>query len=271
MNIKKVIKNICPKFLNKYAISLFRDVRLSRYRIDELLHSKGMQYYCPCCKLKINAFVKADYLDPKIFNPKRYKNTKQDVLCPACMSLPRHRILAAWFEEHKEVIQAKKTLYFAPEYSMMLWMKRNGISLTTADLFNDADIKLDIQNTGLLEESYDVIICNHVLEHVDDYKTALTEMQRVLRSGGSFICSFPMDPNIDLVDEDDGVKTAKERLEKFGQIDHKRVFGMNAGRLLEEAGFSVKTINGEECSDEILPVVGPAGYDMNVIFCCYKN
>ena len=90
---------------------------------------------------------------------------------------------------------------------MMLWMGRNGISVTTADLYHDADLKLDIEDTKLPEASYDLIVCNHVLEHVNDYRRALKEVYRILVPGGSLLCSFPMDPNIEYVDEDPDVKT----------------------------------------------------------------
>ena len=58
---------------------------------------------------------------------------------------------------------------------------RHGVSCTSADLFTEADLQLDIQDTGLASESYDFIFCNHVLEHVDDYRSALQEVHRVLR------------------------------------------------------------------------------------------
>ena len=265
---KTTLKGLCPRRFQRMATSLFRKTRVLKHRVDESLHSQEMKYRCPCCGLKIRGFVKADYLDAEHYNPERYKHTRQDVLCPSCMSLPRHRILASWFEKHKVLLRNKKILYFAPEYSMLLWMKRNGINVATADLFNEADLKIDIQDTGLKSESYDVVICNHVLEHVDDFRIALSEVRRVLRSGGFFICSFPMDPHIDLVEEDPGVRTDRERFERFGQFDHKRIFGMNVGQLLENSGFNVEIISGHDYPDEILPVVGPADYDMNILFCC---
>ena len=153
---------------------------------------------------------------------------------------------------------------------MTLWMRRNEVSHKTADLYKEADLKLDIQATGLQDESNDVIICNHVLEHVDDFKLALREMYRILRSGGSLICSFPMDPKVDLIDEDPSIQTAEERLLRFGQDDHKRVFGMKSDRLLLDAGFSVEIINGEDYPGIILPVVGPADYDMSILLRCTK-
>jgi len=140
----------------------------------------------------------------------------------------------------------------------------------TADLYAKADIKIDIQQTGLPDESYDVIVCNHVLEHVDNFRIALNEMYRILRTNGSFICSFPMDPKIEYLDEDPSVRTGEERIIRFGQKDHKRVFGMKAERFLEETGFIVKKIDGKYYPEEILPVVGPADYDINLLFHCIK-
>ena len=270
MSFKTTIKHICPRFLQKTATTLYRQRRILKYRKDEIRNPEDMKYYCPCCGLKIRDFIEADYLDAEHFNPDRYKNARQDVLCPACMSLPRHRILAAWLNKHQKIIQGKRVLYFAPEYSMMLWMNRNGMSYTTADLYNTADIRLDIQATGLSDASYDMIICNHVLEHVDDFRVALKEMYRILKPMGSFICSFPMDMNVDGVDEDPEIRTDEERYKRFGQSDHKRVFGLNADRLLKAVGFTVEIINGGVYPKEILPVIGPADYDMNRLFHCLK-
>ena len=153
---------------------------------------------------------------------------------------------------------------------MMRWMKRHQIACTTADLYQKADLKIDIQNTGLPDQTWDFIICNHVLEHVEDFRKALKELYRILKPGGHLICSFPMDPKIEIVDEADPSEalTPEECLRRFGQADHLRVFGMKAELLLEEAGFRVERISGETCPPEIQPVVGPADYDMNWLFDC---
>lgn len=264
---QKTMKQKCPKCLRKVLSWGRKHFKIVRYKLRALLHPQKMQYYCPCCGIRFREFVAGDYKErPKRFNPERYEHTRQDVLCPVCRALPRHRILALWSEEHKQLLKSAKILYFAPEYSMMKWMKKNGVSCTTADLFSKADLKLDIQATGLPDDSYDVIICNHVMEHVDDFRKALREMHRILRPGGSFICSFPMDPKVELLDEDENVLTEEEMLKRFGQNDHKRVFGMKADQFLTEAGFDVVRIDGKDYPDEILPVVGPADYDMNVLF-----
>ena len=112
-------------------------------------------------------------------------------------------------------------------------------------------------------------MCNHVLEHVEDFRVALREVWRVLRPGGSLICSFPMDSNVELLDEGPSASD-EERLLRFGQNDYLRVFGMGASRLLKEDGLEVEEIRGEDCPDKIAPVIGPADYDANVLFRCVK-
>lgn len=267
----QICKRICPKRLRKPLGAMLRKIRFLWYKVYMYIFPGKAVYRCPCCGLKLRSFVAGGYIDhPEVYNPKRYENTRQDVICPACYALPRHRILAAWCEAHIDELRCARILYFAPEYSMMLWMKRNGLTCTTADLNASADLRLDIQNTGLPDESYDAIICNHVLEHVDDFRAALREVYRILRRGGTFICSFPMDVHLELLDEEPEIQTDEGRLRRFGQIDHQRVFGMKADRFLEEAGFVVKRIAGDDWPDEILPVVGPADYDMNILFKCVK-
>ena len=271
MSVKKLFMKACPKSLIIPAQTAFYKSKAVERRLDMILFPQSMKYYCPCCGLRLRSFVQGSYQDyPGRINSYRYENTRQDVLCPACKSLPRHRILASWFNEHEEELKYEDILYFAPDISEAKWMKRNSVKYTSADLYKEADLKLDIQDTKLPDESYDIIIANHVLEHVDDFRLALSEMYRILKHGGSFICSFPMDPKIELLDEDPCVTTPEERLRRFGQNDHKRVFGMKADQFLLEAGFMVERIDGKEYLDEILPVVGPADYDMNVLFRCMK-
>ena len=207
--LKRAIKKVCPAPLIKPAVVVLYWFRYYRCRIERLLFPNKIKGCCPCCGMMFENFVAGPFLNrPERFNPSRYEQTKQDVLCPDCRSLPRHRMLALWFEKHMELLCKADILYFAPGRSERVWLKRNRISCVTADLYSQGvDLKIDIQNTGLLDQSYDIIICNHVLEHVDDFRKALKEMYRILRPGGSFICSFPMDPNVELLDEDPSVRT----------------------------------------------------------------
>ena len=262
------IKEFIPQGIKEALYRARNRIITIKLKADSKLRGHKLKYYCPCCDIRLRSFVNGGYdKRPSFYNPERYKNTNQDIQCPICISFPRHRILARWMEKHKGIIYGE-ILYFAPEKGISLWLKRNGIEYTTADLFKKADLKIDIENTGLLDASYDIIIANHVLEHVDDFRKALKEMYRILRPNGCFICSFPMDPKVELLDEEEEPLTPEERLRRFGQNDHKRVFGMKADKFLTEAGFDVETIRGEDYPEEILPVVGPADYDMNILFCC---
>ena len=271
-SLKQSVLKSCSKSLIERVITVRRTIRRILLRADMFFHPQEMKWHCPCCNLKFRRFTKGNFREkPNRFNSQRYEHTRQDILCPSCRALPRHRILAAWCDEHLDLLKSSRILYFAPEHSMMLWMKRNKISCTTADLYKKADLKLDIQSTGLADNSYDVIFCNHVLEHVDDFRSALKEMYRIMKPNGHFICSFPMDPKIELLDEDPEVQTNADRIKRFGQSDHKRVFGMKADQFLTETGFTVNTISGETFPEEILPVVGPADYDNNCLFDCVKH
>ena len=267
---KIAMKKKCPRGLWRAMVSCYRKLMYLKYKTIMTFSSEELPFYCPCCGLRVKNFVEGDYKGlPEFYDLSLFENIRQDILCPACGSLPRHRILADWCGIHKELLMSKDILYFAPERGMTTWMKKNRIRYTTADLFDPrADMKLDIQNTGLEGNSYDVIICNHVLEHVDDYMTALIEIKRILRKDGLFICSFPVNPAIDLVDEDSSVTTEQGRLRRYGQSDHIRLFGINAGCFMEKAGFEVSMINGDDSPYDIVPVTGPCAYDINRLYLC---
>ena len=270
-SFKGIYRKVLPAKLRVQIRKLIHKIRAGWFRAQEILFPEQMKLYCPCCNTRLRRFAAGNYLGhPELYDPDRYRNTRQDVICPVCGALPRHRILATWCKDHIEELRQVSILYFAPEQSMMSYMKRNGISCTTADLYNQADVKTDIQETGFPGESWDVIICNHVLEHVDDFRVALKELYRILRPGGRLICSFPMDPKVDLVEEGTINMTTEERIRRFGQHDHQRVFGMHAYLLLSEAGFEVGIISGEDCPEDILPVIGPGNYDINCLSDCRK-
>ena len=228
--------------------------------------------YCPCCGRHFERFNDERYYeDDKHYDPARFSNSRQDVICDCCRSAPRHRIIASWCDKNAGLLKKSKILYFAPELSMMLWFKRQGIRVVTADLYDRrADRKLDITSTGLPSGSEDIVFCNHVLEHVSDYSAALLELNRIIRKGGMLIISFPIDLELDSVLEEK-TSSEKDRIRLFGQYDHLRVFGKNSKAVLENAGFFVDTINISDMSDDIVPVTGPADYDTNMIFCCVKK
>ena len=261
------IKRLFRRIYNK-LISISKNIKC---RADMILFPDKTVFSCPCCGMKFRGFTSGGFKDkPFRYDIARYEHTPQNVICPICNSLPRHRILALWCNKHKRLLRSSDILYFAQEPSIKKWMRRNKVTCTTADYYQAADLKLDIQSTELPDESYDIIICNHVLEHVKDFRKALKEVYRILRKGGYFICSFPIDPQIELLDEDSTIVTEEERKKRFGQVDHLRVFGRHSEQFLKEAGFEVMKIKGSQCPKEIMPVVGPGDYDWNELFWARK-
>ena len=101
-------------------------------------------------------------------------------------------------------------------------------------------------------------------------KKALRELYRILKPGGKPICSFPIDEGYETLIEDSDADGG-ERIARFGQIDHLRVFGRDSEQILNMAGFKVSRIEGVESDESIMPVIGPADYDVNYLFLCEKE
>ncbi len=246
---------------------------VARYRVEGFLIPDGhVECYCPCCEMPLRAWAVARWSEqPDKFDVRRFAGVPQDVVCPVCASVPRGRIIVWHLGQHPELAWGKKILHFAPERGVLSWLRHWGFDVTTADLFGDADLKLDLCDIDLPDGSYDIAICNHVLAHVADWRRALAELRRVLSPGGLLICSFPIDQQYETVYENADVVTAADRVAHFGAHDHLRVFGAASATLLVEAGFEVEVISGADCPDAIRPVVGPADYDSDQIFFCRKQ
>jgi ubiquinone/menaquinone biosynthesis C-methylase UbiE len=117
----------------------------------------------------------------------------------------------------------------------------------TADLESPlATLHFDVQQIPLEDESFDIIICNHLLEHVESDHKALTELYRVMRHGGWGIILSPMDESREVTFEDDSITDEAERTRIFGQYDHRRIYGRDYAKRLAEAGFEVYDENYRE-------------------------
>ena len=165
--------------------------RVANWAVPVLsLAYKGRGRECPICKAHYRKFMPYGYTDA---------GSRENALCPSCLSLERHRLLWLWLQKQSNLFETHpRILHIAPEVCLMrrfrkLYKECPG-QYITADLESPlADLKMDIQAIPLADQSVDVIFCNHILEHVADDRLAMREMYRVMRNGGWGVMLSPVD------------------------------------------------------------------------------
>ena len=180
------------------------------------------------------------------FLPYGYENVRENVLAPGTLSLERHRLFWLYLTQETPFFSATlKVLHFAPEQAFLKRFKKlKNIEYTTTDLHSPiADVKADICNLPFENDSFDVILCNHVLEHIPDDNTAMQELYRVMKPGGWGIFQIPQDLNREKTFEDDSITDKKERAQIFGQYDHVRIYGRDYFDKLRKIGFQVSEVD----------------------------
>ena len=179
--------------------------------------------------LKGNKFT--DPIDGKRFKtflPYGYGKQRNNVLSPSTLSLERHRLLWLYLKNETKFFSEKlRVLHFAPEQAFYKrFRKMSNLDYVTTDLNSPlADVKADICNLPFKDNEFDVILCNHVLEHIPDDTKAMQELYSVLKVGGMGVFQIPQDLNRKTTFEDDSITDKKERAKIFGQYDHVRVYG----------------------------------------------
>jgi len=188
------------------------------------------------------------YTDPidgrsyRKFLPYGYEVVRENVLAPGTLSLERHRLCWLYLTRKTDLfVKPQKLLHFAPEQAFLKRFKKlEHLDYTTTDLNSPiADVKADICDLPFDDESFDFIICNHVLEHIPDDTKALSELFRVLRTGGTAILQVPYKASLDRTLEDPSITDPAERQKIFGQYDHVRLYGLDYFDKLSDAGFKV--------------------------------
>lgn len=197
-------------------------------------------------------FKGTEYTDPidgksfRTFLPYGYVNPRDNVLSPSTLSLERHRLLWLFLQSNTNFFTANlKVLHFAPEQAFYKRFRDlDNLEYTTTDLNSPlADVEADICNLPFKDNSYDVILCNHVLEHIPDDRKAMQELFRVLKPGGWGIFQIPQDLNRAITFEDNSITDRKERAAIFGQYDHVRIYGRDYFDKLRKVGFNVEEVN----------------------------
>ncbi len=202
------------------------------------LFLRGKGFTCPLCGKRFRKMLPYGYVTPR-----------ENALCPSCLSLERHRLLWLWLERESSLLHSHpRLLHIAPEVCLMKHLTKHyrpcAEHYVTADLESPlADLHFDVQQIPLADNSFEVVICNHLLEHVADDRKALGELFRILRPGGWGILLSPIDYRLQTTLEDDSITDPAERTRLFGQYDHRRAYGRDYADRLREAGFEAEEID----------------------------
>ena len=218
-------------------------------------------------------YLKGDtYTDPidgnsfRKFLPYGYSKQRKNALSPSTLSLERHRLMWLFLKNETSFFTSSKkikTLHIAPEQCFLkIFKKQKNLDYITSDLESPiADVKADICNLPFKDDSFDVVFCNHVLEHIPDDKKAMQELFRVLKKGGFGVFQIPQDMSRENTFEDASITDKEERTKIFGQYDHVRVYGRDYFNKLRSVGFKVEEV-------EYTQRITPEELDR---FCLMKN
>lgn len=228
--IKSLISWALKRIPRKY-LQLFSHFVL---RVMSLFY-RGNKVQCPICEAQFRKFLPYGRV------------SRENALCPSCLSLERHRLLWLFLKKETNFFEAPlKMLHIAPELCFIdRFEALDNLDYTTADIESPlAKVKMDIHDIPFQAESFDVIFCNHVLEHVRDDHRAMTEMRRVLKPGGWAILQIPIfHPLKATTYEDASITDPKAREKAFGQDDHVRMYGLDYPDRIKAAGFEVKEVD----------------------------
>lgn len=209
-------------------------IRLSFvFRIFSPILYAGNKVECPVCEKSFSKFLS---YGSKVAQ-------RDNALCPNCLSLERHRLLWLYLNTKTDFFTApKRVLHIAPEQCFHgRFKKLKNLDYITGDLFSPlADYKFDLHDIPFKDNEFDIILCNHVLEHVKDDHRCMTELHRVLRPGGFAILQVPIDYNREVTYEDPTITSEEDREKHFWQKDHVRLFAKDYPQKLAAAGFIVK-------------------------------
>lgn len=190
----------------------------------------GNAVQCPVCDKHYKKFLPYGRIHPR-----------ENALCPNCLSLERHRLIWVYLQQQTDFFKnKKKILHIAPEACFInRFEKIHGNGYITADIESPlAKVKMDIHQIPFEANTFDVVLCNHVLEHVQDDIKAMSEIHRVLKPGGFAILQIPFfNPVPDVTFEDHTITDKREREKIFGQDDHVRKYGHDYPKRIAKSGL----------------------------------
>jgi SAM-dependent methyltransferase len=241
-------------------------LELPRPRREMLFFGRfsGRERYCPLCQSQVRLFL--PFGDLRI---------RPNAWCPGCGSLERHRLAWMVLQQKTNLFEPfeKSLLHIAPEEVMGdKFRNLSYLDYLSADLsMRGAMVKMDITEIPYPDNTFDIIYCSHVLEHVPDDRQAMRELYRVLKPDGFALLMVPVTRR-EKTFEDPSITDPAERAKEFGQADHVRIYGSDFKDRLEDSGFSTRDFAPEDIVDENDTFrfgMVQGGYD--IVFICSKS
>ena len=215
-NFKKIIHTFLPK---KTLFKIEPNLRFLW-----ALFYRGSKHECAVCKTNLRAWI----------------DFHKDTICPNCGSLSRDRRLWQLIEK-KYLKEAITVLDFSPSRSLYRKWKKQNVLYKATDLSGDfiSDNQYDITSIPEAENTFDLIICYHVLEHVIEDLLAMKELHRTLKPTGTLVVQTPFKEGE--IYENYSIISEKDRLLHFGQEDHVRIYSVEGLKTrLTQSGFEVE-------------------------------
>ena len=213
------------------------------------LHQMGNKRKCYVCGKTLGRFTKFKgglaYFPEWIVKLDMIGSDVENFGCPYCHCIDRERHLFMYFDKLKvwDSIKGSHILHFAPEPNLSKRIEGHApANYVRGDLFpaNPTIRKIDATAIDFPDACFDIVLANHVLEHIPDYTRAIREVYRVLRPGGFAILQTPFSKRLQKNFEDQGINTEDLRLYFYAQRDHVRVFSEHEFlQSLQEAGFAL--------------------------------
>ncbi len=231
-----------------------KNILQNRHVYTNLLSHWGFKYKCPFCGFHSRKLNPIGIDNPTIRRYQIIGAGLRNAGCPKCGSTDRERLVYTYLKQGLDIFNKPQTrvLHIAPEMIIANQFVAHGFKNYIcgdfyaegqhADYSKDFVKHMDVQNLPFADNSFDLIICNHVLEHVYDEKKAIQELFRVLAEGGLAILQVPISLTLEKTISDTTITDGAILEEKFGQKDHIRLFGMDYKHILESQGFTIQEL-----------------------------
>ncbi len=246
----KAAKRLLPPYLYKMLRAIYLRVILGPFFL-------GFSYKCPICHFPLRRMIpgglNVSVLDELDVVGAGYR---LNFRCPICQSIDRERNIYLFLRNKTNVFSDNlRLLHIAPEIGLYhKFLKAKNIEYITADLNSPlAMIKLDVRDIPFPDDSFDVVICNHVLEHIQEDQLAMSEIFRVIRSAGWALIQVPISLVLEKTLENPDIILPEDRERVFGQKDHVRIYARDYLEKLVKIGFSVHEYHAQDylCPEEI--------------------